>query len=71
MYTLLTIGLLIETIYDILNISHSGCELINRDDLRIHICLINDAKRLIVNSDSKWQTQTETKSKSYKTWGNE
>ena len=71
MYTLLTIGLLIETIYDILNRSHSGCELINRDGLRIHIYLINDAKRLIVNSDSKWQTQTETKSKSYKTWGNE
>ena len=71
MYTLLTVGLLIETIYDLLNRSHSGCELINRDGQQIHICLINDAKRLIINSDSKWQTQTETKSKSYKAWGNE
>ena len=71
MYTLLSVKLLIETIYDLLNRNHSGCELINYDGLRIHICLINDAKQPIVNSNSRWKTETESKSKSYKAWGNE
>ena len=70
MYTLLTIGPLIETIYDLLDISHDNCELINYDGLRIHICLINDATWSIVNFDSRWQTQIEMKSKSCKAQGN-
>ena len=70
MYTLLTIEPLIETIYDLLDISHDNCELINYDGLQIHICLINDATWSIVNFDSIWQTRIEMKSKSCKVRGN-
>ena len=53
MYTLLIVGPLTETIYDLLNRSHSGCEPINCDGLRIHICLINDAKSSTLTQDGK------------------